>query len=184
MLRFIGGLLLVAASVFALSGTTEANGEQPVSDADVTREEPLGHWAGAAPLVCLQDETNGFPVAEAAKDFEDLPVRLSVQDDCSAHGNVVRVVTRIVEDDSTYSAWFRGEYRDGTNIFTGGTIWLNLDQAFRHTPESWTAVIRHEIGHAVGLGHGEGETIMHPVNYPEVEHLTEGDRAAVAELYK
>ncbi|PSL04101.1 hypothetical protein CLV30_106104 [Haloactinopolyspora alba] len=182
MLRTLAGVALVVAGV--LLPTSAAGGDLPQLDAGVTREESLGRWPGVAPLVCVQDETAGFPVREAAADFRDLPVRLVVKDDCTHHGNVVRVVTRMAED-CCYSAWFKGERMEhDPELFASATIWLNVDQAYRHTPESWAAAIRHELGHAAGLGHGDGTTVMHPTGYTEVGHLTEGDRQAIADIYE
>lgn len=177
----IAALILAVASLLTFVAPTAGSGEV---GSDVTREETLGRWPGVSPTVCLQDETDGFPVREAAADFHDLPVTFVVEDDCSGYGNVVRVRTRIAED-CCYSGWFRSERADGhPDLYESATIWLHLDQAFRHTPETWASTLRHEIGHAAGLGHAEGTSLMHPTRSREVQHLTEGDREAIADIYE
>ena len=46
-----------------------------------------------------------------------------------------------------------------------------------------TAVIRHELGHVVGLDHVDDEReLMHPVGHPDVVGFGPGDLTGLAEL--
>ena len=128
--------------------------------------------------LCLVDETGGFPVEQAAAEFDGLPVAVTVGDCTDAeHVAVVRTVMR----DESWSGWWNSPNADREH----GLISLNLSQAFRIDGEGhWRSILVHEIAHAVGLEHTyEGESIMHPLVGATVhDGLTDTDRAQIEEL--
>ncbi|TDD98889.1 matrixin family metalloprotease [Jiangella asiatica] len=134
---------------------------------------------GTDPVLCIEDHTSGFPVAQAAAEFEGL-VRMVVEDDCSGQPNAV-LVALVIRDDESWSGWYNGPNpsRDGAALIS-----LNVAEAFRLDARGWRMVLVHELGHAAGLDHTfEGESVMDPLDYSDHDGLTESDRRQLAEMY-
>lgn len=178
------GLLLAALASCSDDAPAAADGPVPAD------YNGMGRWPGPSPTVCIEDHTGsvgntgaGFPVRQAVDEFEDLPITLVVETDCRGYGNVVDVVT-VNDRDSAHSAWTRTE-RDDNGRYTSGRVELNLAQAFRLDPRGWRLVLVHELGHIAGLEHTfEGESVMHPLTYTDVDGLTDTDRDQIRQLYE
>lgn len=170
-------VLLALAALVLVAGRDEAHTDPEPADYNTQ-----GRWPGTDPLVCVLDETHGFPVVQAAAEFGDLPVTFVVETDCTGYVNVVRIVTIINVEDGN-AGWFRAERRsDG--LYASATIWLNVGQAFRLDPHDWRMVLVHELGHAAGLAHThEADSVMDPLDYAGQDGLTETDRGQIEQLY-
>jgi hypothetical protein len=76
---------------------------------------------------------------------------------------------------------------DTTRVYVTGTVVLDAPDLVgvsdRDGGDGVTAVIRHELGHVVGLDHVDDEReLMHPVGHPDVVGFGPGDLTGLAEL--
>ncbi|HEX7105809.1 MAG TPA: matrixin family metalloprotease [Acidothermaceae bacterium] len=137
---------------------------------------PVRSTAGTGPLpeLCLVNTTTGFPVAEAAAEYDGLAnVTVGGCDDAEN----VAIVQIVERPGAGWSGWYNSPNaeRDGAALIS-----LNVAAAYRMTPHGWHMALVHEIGHALGLDHEtEQPSVMDPVRYASHTGLTAADVAAL-----
>lgn len=189
-LRHLAAVTL-AAVVVAIPSTANGDADRPARAAGVAELDvpPAPYhdgnpWPTSAPVLCLVDQTHGFPVEQAADAYADFVTMIVVDEaPCPEDTYPITVGTEINTED-TRAGWWIPEL-DGDGRFIGGSITLNMLHANRSWPEYWRVLLMHELGHAAGLDHTwEGESIMKSdVGALLAGEVTEQDREQLEQIY-
>ena len=148
------------------------------------RERGLRVWVQSTSTVQNWDIRYAQMARDAFAEWSDgLPARLDfVIDSASADVQVIWVERFPAEDGQRVGATKRTNDRSGWLVAAEIAIAVHDSTGEAIPPSDLTAVVRHEAGHALGLGHSKDpHTKMFPV---EITHeITPADRATLRLLY-
>lgn len=171
----IAAAAAIAAAVTVAAAAATATSPGKTATAAVP-DYTFGAWP--EPRLCVLDQTDDMPVAEAAAAFEGTPVTFDVRDQCAGRPTVV-VLT--VEDPT--AEWAASTDTRGLGA-TQGEVWLRANTHHDQPRESWRSLLVHELGHTVGLDHTHRHSVMNTdLIYDLDDGLTQTDRAVLDALY-
>ena len=166
----------VSQEKIAIIKNAVLSNEEKILDDSLFHKGPKGEsskyylgWKGALDSISLVDTEwfipNNFKVIESKKEFGDIIIQLSNLKD----GDGKSGYTKLMIDDNR------------NQILKAYIVIYETDSL---SNEELATVIRHEMGHALGLAHSTApEDLMHPTFQTKYSYISECDINAIVSLY-
>ncbi|WKT57963.1 matrixin family metalloprotease [Candidatus Nitrosotenuis chungbukensis] len=108
-----------------------------------------------------------------------IPIKFKIIESESEIGNIIIKLSTLKDQDG-YSGFTKSTV-DGNEILKSQIIIYDADGI---SDEGLAAIVRHEFGHAIGLGHSTApEDLMAPTINMQIPYISECDTDAVSQLY-
>ncbi len=108
-----------------------------------------------------------------------IPTKLKIIESESGTGNIIIKLSTLKDQDG-YSGFTKSTV-DGDEILKSQIVIYDVDGL---SDEGLAAIVRHEFGHAIGLGHSTApEDLMAPTINMQTPYISECDTDAISQLY-